>query len=195
MNPSRNDLEPRRLRALVGTAAIAAPGLHILSDLIEWLQRGFSPLQLWMTYAAFVAMPPLFLGLWAVQRRMRWIGLVGALLYGVAFVYFAHSALFPLEEHVADYATAWRRLGPIYTLHGGLMIAGGLMFGVATLRARVLPQSTALMFIGGLSLNLLLFVVRAPESLQPIGSIVRNAGLIGMGVTLLRGADHADPSP
>jgi hypothetical protein len=77
------------VRLAVGIVAIAAPILHSLSDALEW-RGGFSPLQLWINYVAFVPMPWLLLGIYATHDPKPGAGaLIGALLYGAAFAYFA----------------------------------------------------------------------------------------------------------
>ncbi len=178
----------RGLRRLIGAATVLGPGLHLLSDVLEWRHGGFSPGQLWMNYLGFLLIPFLMVGLYAVQRpRAGWGVLAGALLYGAAFIYFSFTTLYALSEHIADYAALWRKLGTLYTAHGGLMIVGGLLFAVASLRAGVLPRGAVLGFLVGVLLNLLFGLLPVPELWQTIGSTVRNVGLIGMGVALLTG--------
>jgi hypothetical protein len=178
---------PDPLRIVVGTTAIAAPILHSVTDAMEWYQGGFSAPQLWLNYVAFLPMPWLLLGIYAVRARTFGASaLAGAVLYGVAFTYFAHTALYALATGAADYASLWRQLGPAYTLHGALMVVGGLLFTGAALRARSLPAVTVWLFGGGLLVNLALALVPAPEILQTVGTSLRNAGLVGMGYAILR---------
>lgn len=178
----------RATRALTGIGAIAAPALHTLTDLLEWGQGGFSPVQLGLNYLAFVPIPAVMIGLWAAQRpRIGRVGLAGAILYGAAFVYFAHTTLVALEASVPDYETLWSRLGPMYTAHGGLMIVGGALFGGATWRAGVVPRWTAGLFLAGVALNFALARLDAPELLHTLGTALRNAGLVGMGWAILAG--------
>jgi hypothetical protein len=175
------------MRTLVGTSGVIAPALHSLTDVLEALGAGFSVLQLGLNYAAFVAMPFSVLGLYAMQRpRIGWLGLSGALAYGAAFVYFTGSTAYALARGTPDYATLLRELGGLYIAHGVLMVAGGILFGVAVIRARVLPPWTGFALIAGVSLNLLVAVSPAPPILQTLGSAVRNSALIGMGVAVLR---------
>ena len=61
------------------------------------------------------------------------VGLVGAVLYGVAFAYFAHTTLYALAEDVPTYQALWSRLDALYTVHGALMILGVLMIARPTL--------------------------------------------------------------
>lgn len=175
-------------RRLVGVGAMLAPAVHTLTDAIEWAQGGFSPAQLWLNYAAFAPLPVLALGLYAAQRpRISRLGLAGALLYGYAFVYFAHTALLCLATGIRTYGALWDRLGAAYTIHGAVMVAGGLVFGFATERARVLPRWAAWAFLLGVGLNLVVALLPVPELLQTAGSALRNAGLAGMGWSLVRG--------
>lgn len=176
-------------RRLVAWGALLAPAVHTLTDVLEWAQGGFSPAQLWLNYLAFLPLPAVLLGLYAVQRpRISRLGLLGALLYGFAFVYFAHTTLLALSAGVRNYAQLWDRLGALYTVHGALMVAGGAAFGFATARAGVLPRWTAGVFLVGVGLNLVVALLPVPELLQTVGSGLRNAGLVGMGWAILRGS-------
>ncbi len=167
---------------------MVAPGLHLVSDVMEWVGGGFSPAQLWVNYLAFVLMPFLMVGLYAVQRpRAGWGVLWGALLYGAAFVYFSFTTLYAVSEHVPDYAGLLHALGTLYTVHGGLMIVGGVLFAVTSWQAGVLPRPAVLAFSAGVLLNLVFSFLPVPEVSQTIGSTVRNVGLMGMGAWLLTG--------
>jgi hypothetical protein len=182
----------RGLRQLVGAAAILGPGLHLLSDVLEWVGGGFSPPQLWVNYLGFLPIPFLMIGLFAVQRpQAGWGVLVGALLYGAAFVYFSFTTLYALRGHIADYATLWHELGALYTVHGALMVGGGVLFAAASLRAGVLPRGPVLGFLGGVLLSLLFGVLPVPELWQTVGSTVGNLGLMGIGGALLTGRCRA----
>ena len=172
---------------VVGVAAIVAPILHSVTDAMEWYQQGFSPLQLWLNYVAFLPMPWLLLGMYAVrEEQLGPTGLVGALLYGVAFTYFAHTTLYALASHAPTYEALWQQLGTTYTVHGALMVIGGLLFSVAALRGGGLPRPAVLLFGMGLLVNLVLALVPAPDILQTVGTAIRNAGLAGMGYSILR---------
>lgn len=163
-----------------------APALHSATDAMEWMQHGFSAAQLELNYLAFLPMPWLLLGLYAVHDpRPHVVGLVGALLYGVAFTYFAHTTLVALTDHVPSYELLWARLGPVYTLHGGFMVFGGLLFAWAVFRRGWLPRAAVGLFAAGLALNLVFALVPVPDLLQTIGSTVRNAGLVWMGQAVL----------
>ena len=175
-----------QLNVVVGIAALVAPALHSLTDVMEWYQGGFSATQLWINYIAFLPMPWLLLGMYAAHEpRPNAVGLVGALLYGVAFTYFAHTTLYALTDHVLTYEALWLRLGDLYTVHGALMVLGGFMFAWSTLRAGWLPGGALLLFATGILWNLALALLPAPDILQTIGSAARNLGLMAMGYAIL----------
>lgn len=180
-------LSARQLHKIVGIGAISAPAVHTLTDFAEWITGGFSTPQLWANYLAFVVLPFVMVGLYAVQRpKIGLLGLIGSLLYGGSFVYFAHTTLYAIAEHVTDYETLLEHLGNLYTMHGLLMIIGGVTFAAATYRASVFPRWTAVMFFVGIVLNLSFTLVAAPDMFQTLGSALRNLGLIGMGGYLIR---------
>jgi hypothetical protein len=155
---------------------------------MEWYLGGFSPAQLWLNYVAFLPMPWLLLGIYAVRaRELGPTALAGALVHGIAFTYFAHTTLYALESQAPDYEALWRQLGTTYTAHGAAMIVGGLLFAGAALRASALPRLAVGLFAGGLCINLVLALVPAPDILQTVGTAVRNAGLVGMGYAVLAG--------
>jgi len=180
------------LNVAVGIAALVAPALHSLTDVMEWGHGGFSPIQLWLNYVAFLPMPWLLLGLYSTHEpRPNAVGLIGALLYGVAFTYFAHTTLYALSEQVPTYEALWARLGTVYTVHGSLMVLGGLMFAWSASQVAWLPRGALLLFAAGLVGNLVLALVPAPDILQTIGSGVRNLGLMAMGYAILCKRDQS----
>lgn len=176
------------LRRLVGVTALASSGLYLLSDAAELLGRGFSSVQLYATYVAFVAVPFVVLGLHALQRpRAGWLGLVGAVSYGVSYVFYAGTALHAIVTKTTDYAALVGDLGTLYTIHGGLLVVGGTLFGVAVVRAAVWPRWTGVALVVGVVLAVLLHVLRLPAVAQVASSTVRNVAFIGMAVAALRG--------
>ncbi len=129
-----------KVRQLVGITAIFAPGLHSVTDIMGWAQGGFSSFQLWLNYLAFVLMPFVLLGLYIVHKQAgKLLGLFGALLYGIAFVYFAHTTLYALTEHIATYELLLDRLGKAYIFHGLIMALGESLFVCSALREGWFP--------------------------------------------------------
>jgi hypothetical protein len=175
------------LHWIIAITAILAPTLHLLSDVLEWTGGGFSRTQLLINYAGFLPIPFLMIGLYAYQHpQIGWDGLIGSVLYGVAFIYFAHTTLIALEDTISNYEMLLAKLGGVYTFHGGLMVAGGTLFGIASLRAKVLGRGAISLFMVGIILNLGVALLPLPDILQILGSSVRNLGLIAMGVSVIR---------
>lgn len=176
-----------KLRLIIGWIAIISPLLYILSDILEVFGGGFAPSQLWINYLAFLPIPFLMIGLYAFQRpRSNWMSLTGAVFYGTSFIFFAGTTLYALVSKTANYSTLLDELGSIYTFHGGLMVAGGILFGMAVIKARVLPRWTGWLLMLGVSLNILFFLLAFPDLSHIVGSIVRNIAFVGMGVAILR---------
>ncbi len=191
----RRRLSVSATRNLTAFGAMLVPSLHTVTDLLEWLQGGFSSVQLWLNYLAFLPVPVVMIGLYAAQLPgVSPIGLVGALLYGSAFVYFAHTTLVALASGVPTYEALWAQLGGLYTAHGAVMVVGGLLFGWAAARAGVFPRWTARVFILGVLINLGLAFLPLPDLLQTLGTALRNAGLVGMGWATACRADDAPRS-
>lgn len=177
----------KNLPSIIGLTAIATSSLHILSDLLELIGGGFSASQLWINYVAFLPIPFLAIGLYAVQLpRAGWMSLAGAVAYGTSFIFFSGTTLYALVAKTEDYSTLLNELGHIYTFYGGLMVAGGILFGMAAIKAKVLPKWTGWCLILGVGLNLLFSLLAFPDLSQIIGSIFRNIAFIGMGTAILK---------
>lgn len=174
------------VRYLIGLAAITAPALHSATDIVELILGGFTPAMLWANYIAFLPMPWLLFGIYVVHPgRLSSIALLGAVLYGIAFTYFAHTTLYALAHQTTTYENLWNVLGLAYTVHGALMVLGGLLFAWATLRACWLPRSATGLFACGIVLNLLLGLLPFPDIWQTLGTALRNTGLVLMGCKIL----------
>jgi hypothetical protein len=96
--------------------------------------------QLIVTYLAEASIPFFVLGLNSVQQPQGgWPSLVGALMYGVAFVGFSATVLYPLVTGTRDADAVFDDFGAIYGANAALPLAGGLLFGASVLRVRVFP--------------------------------------------------------
>jgi hypothetical protein len=176
----------RELYTVVGVAAIVFPGLYVLSDLMELAAGHLYTTQLVVTYLAEAAVPFFMLGLHSVQgRRGGWMSLTGAVLYGAAFVGLSATVLYPLVTGDRDPDDVFDAFGTIYDLNAGLALVGGLVFGIAVLRARVFPRWTGLALIGGLLLTALLVAAGFPEGVQTVGTAIRSVAFAGMGAACL----------
>jgi hypothetical protein len=176
----------------LGLSCLFFSALYLLSDLIEAIQGGFSNSQLLLTLVAEAAIPLLVLGLYAVQRpRIGRLGLVSALAYAYAFVFFTGTVIYALVNETSDYAALSSDLGALMTLHGAIMVFAGIGFGVAVLRAGVLPAWTGIAL--GVGVMLVAATQTAPEGIQLIAAAIRDVSFAGMGLALLRSRPTARP--
>lgn len=184
-NPNSGGGTPA-LRTLIGLAAIAFPALYVASDAMELAAGGLYTGQLIVTYVAEAAIPFYVLGLNSVQQPAGgWLSLVGALIFGVAFVGFSATVLYPLVTGIRDADAVFDDFGAIYTVNAALALVGGLLFGASVLRARVFPEWTGLALIAGLLLTAVLAALGLSEGVQTTGTAIRSVGFAGMGVACL----------
>ncbi|CAN5741528.1 hypothetical protein BH10ACT1_BH10ACT1_01310 [soil metagenome] len=173
------------LDLVTGWAALAFSVVYLASDVIELGQGGFSTFQLLLTYAGEAAIPLFVLGLYAAQRpAMGRLGLVAALAYAYAFVFFTGTVSYALVEHTADWEELQRTWGASITVHSIVMVVAGVGFGVAVVRAQVLPRWTGWALVVGMAL--MAASVGAPEVAQTAAAGVRDLAFATMGVALLR---------
>jgi hypothetical protein len=91
----------------VGLAAVLFSAIYFVSDVIELAEDGFSTPQLVLTYVGEAAIPLFVLGLYAAQRpAIGRLGLVGALGYAYAFIFFTGTVTFALANHTRNW-DAW----------------------------------------------------------------------------------------
>jgi hypothetical protein len=172
------------LSVLVGLAAVVFSAVYFLSDLIELAQHGFSNSQLVLTYVAEAAVPLFVIGLYAVQRpRIERLGLLGAIVYAYAFIFFTGTVMLALVDNTPDWDALVDRLDPWVTIHGALMVLGGLAFGLAVIRAGALPRWTGMLLIAGVVL--VAASSGLPEIAQTAAAGVRDIAFAGMGASVL----------
>lgn len=168
----------------VGLAALGFSVLYFVSDVVELVQGGFSPGQLLLTYAAEAAIPAFVLGLYAVQvPRIGRLGLVGAVGYAYAFTYFTGTVLLALVTEARDWSALEDQLGVWVVVHGAVMVLAGLAFGLAVVRAGVLPRWTGLVLM--LGVVLVAASASLPSGPQVVAAAVRDLGFAGMGTCVL----------
>ncbi len=169
---------------VVGLAAVVFSAAYFLSDLWELLEGGFSTPQLVLTYVAEAAIPLFVTALYAVQRpHISTLGLVGAATYAYAFVFFTGTVLLALVTKAKDWDSLVGDLGPWVTVHGLLMLAAGSLFGVAVVRAGVLPRWTGVVLVVGVVLVAASSAL--PGAIQMLSAGVRDLAFAGMGLSLL----------
>jgi hypothetical protein len=139
--------------ALVGLTALAFSALYLVSDIIEALQGGFSGGQLGLTLIAEAAIPVFVIGLYLVQRpQIGRLGQLSAAAYAYSYVFFTGTVVYALADGTSDYTALSHDLQPWMTIHGAVMVLAGLGFGVAVIRAKVLPRWTAVALMAGVVL-------------------------------------------
>ena len=172
------------VRVVVGLATIAFTAVYLISDLMEVVQGNFSMFRLSLTYAGEMAIPFFVLGLYAVQRpQIGRLGLVGATAFAYSYVFFTGTVLYALITGTPNYHALTKVFGAWMTVHGLIMLIGGLSFGLAVVRAGVLPRWTGICLMAGV-----VFVVAAsglPNVARAVAEAVPATAFAGMGFALL----------
>jgi uncharacterized membrane protein (DUF485 family) len=174
------------LPLLVGLAAVIFSAVYLISDLVEVAQGGFSVFRLSLTYAGEAAIPLFVIGLYAVQRPgIGRLGFLGAVTYAYSYVFFTSTVVYALIAGTPSYKALVKDFGAWMTVHGVIMLAGGLAFGLAVVLAGVLPRWTGVCLMAGVVL-----VVAAsglPNIARAAAGAVPDIAFIGMGIALLTG--------
>jgi hypothetical protein len=173
------------LATLAGVAAVVFPLVYFASELVEVAQGDFSTARLALAYIGEAGIVLAVIGLYAVQRpRIGRLGLYGALAYAYAFAFFASTVVYALAAGSKNWTAVTNVFGGWLTLHGAIMVIGGVAFGLAIIRTAVLPRWTAVCLMAGVVLVAaaagMSTAVRAGAAALP------QAAFIGMGVMVLR---------
>jgi hypothetical protein len=174
------------LARLIGVAAVVFSALYVISDLLEVAQGGFSPLRLSLTFVSEAAIPFFVLGLYAVQRPyIGRLGLFGALAFSYSYVFFTGTVLLAFVKRIPNYHALTKYVGASMTVHGLIMLVGGLVFGLAVMRARVVPHWTGACLMAGV------VCVAAASGLsnvaRALAETVTASAFLGMGFALVGG--------
>ena len=130
--PTRRRGRGRTGPLLLGLAAVGFTAVYLISDLIEVAQGGFSTFRLSLTYAGEAAIPLFVIGLYAVQRpRIGRLGFLGAIAYAYSYVFFTSTVVYALIAGTPNYEALVKVFGAWMTVHGLIMLVGGLAFGLA----------------------------------------------------------------
>jgi len=141
-------------------------------------------------------------GLYARQvGRVGWLGFAGFVLLAICWALqmcfiFANAFILPLladqaPEFIISYVGTASgvpgemdigALGPIYMVVAGLYMLGGLLFGIATFRARVLPRWPALIFAVASALTPAALLL--PHDIQRLAAIPVGLALAWLGYAL-----------
>jgi hypothetical protein len=176
---------PLDLSRLIGWAAIVFSAVYFASDVIELAQGRFSTTRLVLTYIGEAAVPLFVIGLYTVQRpRIGRLGLFGAIAYAYSYVFFTATVMYALVAGTANYKALTKVFGAWMTVHGAIMLIGGVAFGLAVAASGVLPRWTGICLIVGVVL-----VVAAsglPTLARTIAEAFPAIAFTGMGLALLQ---------
>ena len=173
-----------RLARVMGLAAVVFSGIYFLSDVIETIQGGFSDLQLVLTLIGEAAIPFFVIGLYAVQRpQIGRLGLISAIAYAYSFVFFTGTVVYAIVNSTTDYSALTGDVGASMTVHGAIMVVAGIGFGLAVIRAGVLPSWTGVALAAGVVA--VAATQAAPPAAQLVAAGIRAAAFVGMGCALL----------
>ncbi len=138
-------------------------------------------------------------GIYARQvEQAGWLGLIGYLLFFsaliliVAFSFLEAAVIPPLVDYSPEFVeevytifaggTGPGAIGAIYGVNGLLYLGGGILFGIATIRANVFPRIAAIVFAIGAIGSLAGAIA---ESYGRASTFVLSTGLIWLGISLL----------
>lgn len=170
-----------------GAAAVFFPVVYLVSDLIEVLQGDFSTFRLTLTYIGEAGFPFFTVGLCAVLggRIGRW-GILGGVAYAYSYVFFTSTVVWAIVAHTPSWDALGRDFGGWMTVHGAIMVLGGVALGSGIARGEVLPAWTGYALATGVVL------VAAASGMgnleRTLAAAIPDAAFIGMGLALLR--DH-----
>jgi hypothetical protein len=165
-------------------AAVIFSGIYFLSDVIETIQDGFSGPQLVLTLVGEAAIPLFVMGLYVAQRpEIGRLGLISAIGYAYSFVFFTSTVVYAIVNSTADYSTLTGDMGASMTAHGAIMVIAGVGFGLAVIRAGVLPSWTGVALAAGVVAVAATQI--APSGVQLMAAGIRATAFVGMGCALL----------
>jgi hypothetical protein len=180
------------LRSLVGLAAIVFSALYLIADVVEVLQGDFTTFRLSLTYLGEAAIPLFVTGLYAVQRP--WIGrlgLFGAVAFAYSYVFFTGTVLYALVAKTPNYHALTKVFGAWMTVHGLIMVVGGVAFGLAVVKAKVLPRWTGICLMIGVAA--VAGASGLPNIARALAEAVPAAAFIGMGIASMTAPRRHDP--
>jgi hypothetical protein len=126
-------------------------------------------------------------------RSHLWLGLFGATAYAYAYVFFTGTVLYALIDRTQSYAALTHVFRAWMTVHGGIMLVGGLAFGLATVKAGALPRWTGVCLMVGVVL--VASASGLPNLERTIAAAFPATAFAGMGIALLhRGRPQPWPS-
>jgi hypothetical protein len=174
----------REAHLVVGVAAILFPVVYLVSDLVEVAQGDFSVFRLSLTFIGEAGLPFVVVGLVALlfDRLPRWATL-GALAYAYSFIFFTSTVVWAIVAGTPSWETLGEDFGWWMTVHGAVMVAGGIAFGIGVALSGVLPPWTG----WGPALGVVLVAgASGMGNLErTLAAAVPDVAFAGMGIALL----------
>jgi hypothetical protein len=181
----RADRATRRdAHLLVGGAAILFPFVYLVSDLVEVAQGDFSILRLSLTFIGESGLPLMVVGLVALlfDRLPRW-AVLGGLAYAYSFIFFTSTVVWAIVARTPSWEVLGDDFGWWMTVHGAVMVVGGIALGIGVARSAALPPWT------GWALALGVVLVAAASGMgnleRTVAAAVPDVAFAGMGIALL----------
>jgi hypothetical protein len=182
MEPAIGDSD---LASLAGVAAVVFPLVYFASELVEVAQGNFSTARLALAYIGEAGIVFAVIGLYAVQRpRIGRLGLYGVLAYAYSFAFFASTVVYALAAGSKNWTAVTDVFGGWLTLHGAIMVVGGIAFGLAIIKTAALPRWTAVCLMAGVVL--VAAAAGMSAAVRAGAAVLPQAAFIGMGVMVLR---------
>lgn len=199
-------VEPVNLLRQGALAAVLAGTLLLTLDVLELLVFGLEPRSAIAATGAYIFIMAGFLlatllallglvGLYAGQAeaagRLGFISFLAAFVGTVLFAgyFWAQGFFAPVvagaAPDIVDSEPGWLGLGAVVSFF--FFALGWLLFGVATVRARVYPRWAALLLVAGAVLVVLFRV--------PVSSVVFDLALVWLGLALLTGRARQPDEP
>jgi hypothetical protein len=172
-------------RTLVAGAAILFPLIYLVSDLVEVAQGDFSGFRLSLTYFGEAGFPLFVVGLvMLVHDGIPPWATLGALAYAYSFVFFTGTVIWAIVAHTSGWEMLNKDFGWWMTVHGAVMVAGGIAFGTGIALTGVLPPWT------GWALAVGVVLVASASGMgnleRTVAAAVPDVAFVGIGIALLR---------
>ncbi|MFX0073673.1 MAG: hypothetical protein ACFFAO_21555 [Candidatus Hermodarchaeota archaeon] len=184
-------MKKRSLSMFYGIIAIIGASLLTISDIIEIIQGGFSQVQLTLTYISFLIFTYILVALQKEQEG-RSIGYIGALIFGISYVFWAATVVYPMVEDIANYEQLIDRIGLMYYINGILLFTGTILFAYDVYRVNYYPRWTSIALIVGAVSSIVFPIIGISAYFQLIASSIRSVAFIGIGFFLLMNKDEVN---
>ena len=137
-----------------------------------------------LTYISFIIFTYILIVLQKEQEG-RLIGYIGALLFGISYIFWAATVVYPMLEETANYEQLVYKIGLMYYINGIILFLGTLFFAYDVYYIDFYPRWTSVALIIGAVCSILFPIVGISVYYQLIASTIRSIAFIGIGMFLL----------